>query len=88
MIISGNIKKIMYMGKEISEARHTDKTVWVKQTVKPPPPPKPCTSAYQCHQCGACERSNQCSCQKSGQSCGQDCGNCLSLCQNNQGSDS
>lgn len=88
MIVTGNIKKIMYMGKEISEAKYTDKTVWVKQTVTPPPPPKPCTSKYQCHQCGACERSNQCSCQKSGQSCGQDCGNCLSLCQNNQRSDS
>lgn len=87
MIVNGNIKKIRYMGKYISEAMYNDKVVWVKQTVKPPPP-KPCTSNYQCHQCGACERSNQCSCQKSGQSCGQDCGNCLSLCQNNQGSDS
>ena len=33
MIVTGNIKKIMYMGKEISEARNTDRTVWVKQTV-------------------------------------------------------
>ena len=47
MIVTGNIKKIMYMGKEISEARNTDKTVWVKQTVKPPPPPKPCSTTHQ-----------------------------------------
>lgn len=88
MIVTGNIKKIMYMGKEISEAKYTDKTVWVKKTVKPPPPPKPCTSNHQCHQCGACERSNQCSCQSSGQSCLQQCGNCLYNCQNNQFSES
>lgn len=96
MIVTGNIKKIMYMGKEISKIKTIEKredkyiifTVWEQQTVPPPPPPKPCTSAYQCHQCGVCERSNQCTYQKSGQSCGQDCGNCLSLCQNNQGSDS
>lgn len=81
MIANGNIKKIMYMGKEISEARNTDRTVWVKKIVTPPPPPKPCTSHYQCHQCGDCERSNQCSCQKSGQNCSQHCGNCLYNCQ-------
>lgn len=50
MIANGNIKKIMYMGKEISEARNTDRTVWVKKIVTPPPPPKSCTSHYQCHQ--------------------------------------
>lgn len=90
MIVTGNIKKIMYMGKEISEARNTDRTVWVKQTVKPPP--KPCTTCQtrceRSNQCGACERSNQCSCQSSGQSCLQQCGNCLYNCQNNQVSES
>lgn len=92
MIVTGNIKKIMYMGKEISEAKYTDKTVWVKKTVKPPPPPKPCTTCQtRCErstQCGACERSTQCSCQSSGQSCLQQCGNCLYNCQNNQFSES
>lgn len=82
MIVTGNIKKIMYMGKEISEARNTDRTVWVKQTVKPPPPPKPCTTCQT-----RCERSNQCS-RQSGQSCLQQCGNCLYNCQNNQVSES
>ena len=81
MIVTGNIKKIMYMGKEISEARNTGRTVWVKQTVKPPPPP--CTTCQT-----RCERSNQCSCQSSGQSCLQQCGNCLYNCQNNQVSES
>lgn len=82
MIVTGNIKKIMYMGKEISEAKYTDKTVWAKQTVKPPPP-KPCTTCQT-----RCERSTQCSCQSSGQSCLQQCGNCLYNCQNNQVSES
>ena len=80
MIVTGNIKKIMYMGKEISEARNTDRTVWVKQTVKPPP--KPCTTCQT-----SCERKSQCA-RQSGESCLQQCGNCLSLCQNNQGSES
>ena len=83
MIVTGNIKKIMYMGKEISEAKYTDRTVWVKQTVKPPPPPKPCTTCQTRR-----ERSTQCSCQSSGQSCLQQCGNCLYNCQNNQFSES
>jgi hypothetical protein len=83
MIVNGNIKKIMYMGKEISEARHIDRTVWVKQTVKPPPPPKPCSTCQT-----RCERPAQCGCQSNGQSCLQQCGNCLYNCQNNQVSES
>ena len=91
MIVTGNIKKIMYMGKEISKIKTIEKredkyvifTVWEQQTVPPPPPPKPCSTTHQCHQCGACERSNQCTCQ-SAQSCGESCdNNCLALCQNN-----
>ena len=100
MIVTGNIKKIMYRGKEISEARNTDSTVWVKKIVTPPPPPKPCeTTCERNSQSGCqtkCEKSAQSSCRTSCQTsaqCGkcekaaQDCGNCLSLCQNNQSSD-
>lgn len=64
------------MGKDISEAKYNDSTVWKNLEIKPPPP-KPCTTNHQCHQCGACERSNQCTCQSSGQSCGQGCTACL-----------
>ena len=89
MLVTGNIKKIMYMGKEISEIRCNNETVWLKETPLKPPPPKPCSTTHQCHQCGACERSNQChqcgacersnqcTCQSSGQSCGQGCTACL-----------
>lgn len=90
MIVAGNIKKIMHMGREISKIKTMKKredkyvifTLWERQTVPPPPPPKPCTSTYQCRQCGTCEKSSQCTCQR-GESCLQQCGNCLSLCQNN-----
>ena len=52
MVVTGNIKKIMYMGKEISEVRHTDTIVWQKQTVKPPPGPKACTTCQTAQTCG------------------------------------
>ena len=58
MVVNGNIKKIMYMGKEISEVRNTDRIVWQKQTVKPPPGPKPCTTCQT-----ACEKTTQAGCQ-------------------------
>lgn len=82
MIVNANLKKIMYMGKDISEAKYNDSTVWKNLEIKPPPP-KPCTTCQT-----RCERSNQCSCQSSGQSCLQQCGNCLYNCQNNQVSES
>lgn len=91
MIVTGNIKKIMYMGKEISEARNTDRTVWVKQTVKPPPPPKPCSTTHQSGSGGCqtrCEKSAQCGTCETNLSCLQQCGNCLYNCQNNQVSES
>lgn len=81
MVVNGNIKKIMYMGEEISKVMYANTTIWEKQTVKPPPGPKSCTTCQT-----SCERKSQCTCQ-SGESCLQQCGNCLSLCQNNQGSD-
>ena len=103
MIVTGNIKKIMYMGKEISEARNTDRTVWMKQTVKPPPPPKPCSTTHQpgsggcqtrCEKSAqsgchtSCERAIQCGTCETNLSCRQQCGNCLYNCQNNQVSES
>lgn len=91
MIVTGNIKKIMYMGKEISEARNTDRTVWVKQTVKPPPPPKPYSTTHQSGSGGCqtrCERAIQCGTCETNLSCLQQCGNCLYNCQNNQVSES
>ena len=85
MIVTGNIKKIMYMGKEISKIKITEKredkyvifTVWEQQTVPPPPPPKPCTTTYQCHQCNTCERAVQCNTCETNLSCGQGCTVCL-----------
>ena len=89
MVVTGNIKKIMYMGKEISDVRHTDTIVWQKQTVKPHPPPKPCqacqTTCEKSHQSASCSTA----CERSGQYRGQGCSNCLRICQdNNQISDS
>lgn len=76
MIVTGNIKKIMHMGREISKVKIVEKcedkyvifTLWEQQTVPPPPPPKPCTSNYQGHQCNTCETNL---------SCGQGCTTCL-----------
>lgn len=86
MIANGNIKNIMYMGEEISDARYNDKIVWVKKALIKPPP-KPCTTCQtRCEkttQCGTCQNLSQCTCQ-SAQSCGESCdNNCLALCQNN-----
>ncbi len=71
------------MGEEISKVMYANTIIWEKQTVKPPPGPKPCTTCQT-----ACEKSHQSSCntacEKSGQSCRQECGNCLSLCQDNK----
>ena len=72
MIVNDNIKKIMYMGKEISEVRCNNETVWVKQTVKPPPPPKPCTTCQT-----RCEKTTQCGTCETNLSCGQGCTACL-----------
>lgn len=66
MIVNGNIKKIMYMGKDISEAKYTDRTVWKNLEIKPPPP-KPCeTTCEKTSQCGSRQQciGFQCSCQK------------------------
>lgn len=66
MIVNGNIKKIMYMGKEISEVRCNNETVWVKKALIKPPP-KPCeTNCEKTSQCGSRQQciGFQCSCQK------------------------
>lgn len=63
----GIIKRIMYMGKEISEAKYNDEVVWVKTPVIKPPPPKPCeTTCEKTSQCGSRQQciGFQCSCQK------------------------
>lgn len=74
----GIIKRIMYMGNEISEAKYNDEVVWVKTPVIKPPPPKPCTTNHQSGSgCSTCERAVQCNTCESGQSCGQGCTVCL-----------
>lgn len=69
MVVNGNIKKIMYMGEEISKVMYANTIIWEKQTVKPPPGPKPCTTCQT-----ACEKTTQggCkdACEKSTQSTG------------------
>lgn len=79
MIVNANLKKIRYMGKEISEAKYNDSTVWKNLEIKPPPP-KPCTTTHQsgtggCHT--SCERAVQCGTCETNLSCGQGCTACL-----------
>lgn len=66
MIVNANLKKIRYMGKDISEAKYNDSTVWKNLEIKPPPP-KPCeTTCEKTSQCGSRQQciGFQCSCQK------------------------
>lgn len=91
MIVNANLKKIMYMGKDISEAKYNDSTVWKNLEIKPPPP-KPCSTTHQsgsggcqtrceksaqsgCHT--SCERAVQCGTCETNLSCGQGCTACL-----------